>query len=75
MQLAGLGLEDAGPDAKTLWLNREALTIAGAVEGLFNQFDAYLKERGYLATALRQAQDQIIDATIVPAPRQRGLAR
>ena len=62
MRFVGLGLEDAVPDAKTLWLYREALTKAVAVEALFNQFDAYLKERGYLAMG-----GQIIDATIVPA--------
>ena len=67
MRFAGLGLEDAVPDAKTLWLYREALTKAGAVEGLFNRFDGYLKARGYLAMG-----GQIIDATIVPAPRQRN---
>ena len=67
MRFVGLGLEDAVPDAKTLWLYREALTKAGAVEGLFNLFDSYLKARGYLAMG-----GQIIDATIVPAPRQRN---
>ena len=39
MRFAGLGLEDAVPGAKTLWLYREALAKAGAVEGLFNLFD------------------------------------
>ena len=34
----GLGLEDAVPDAKTIWLYREALAKAGAVESLFDQF-------------------------------------
>ena len=67
MRFVGLGLEDAVPDAKTLWLYREALGKAGAVEGLFNQFDSYLKAKGYLAMG-----GQIIDATIVPAPRQRN---
>ena len=67
MRFAGLGLEDAVPDAKTLWLYREALAKAGAVEGLFNLFDGYLKAKGYLAMG-----GQIIDATIVPAPRQRN---
>jgi transposase, IS5 family len=67
MRFVGLGLEDAVPDAKTLWLYREALGKAGAVEGLFNQFDTYLKAKGYLAMG-----GQIIDATIVPAPRQRN---
>lgn len=67
MRFVGLGLEDAVPDAKTLWLYREALAKAGAVEGLFNQFDGYLKAKGYLAMG-----GQIIDATIVPVPRQRN---
>src|SRR3546814_125425 len=67
MRFVGLGLGDAVPDAKTLWLYREALTQAGAVEGLFNQFDGYLKAKGYLAMG-----GQIIDATIVPTPRQRN---
>ena len=67
MRFVGLGLEDAVPDAKTLWLYREVLGKAGAVEGLFNQFDSYLKAKGYLAMG-----GQIIDATIVPAPRQRN---
>ena len=67
MRFAGLGLEDAVPDAKTLWLYREALAKAGAVEGLFSLFDSHLKAKGYLAMG-----GQIIDATIVPAPRQRN---
>src|SRR3546814_14450007 len=70
MRFVGLGLGDAVPDAKTLWLYREALTQAGAVEGLFNQFDGYLKAKGYLAMG-----GQIIDATIVPTPRQRNSRR
>jgi IS5 family transposase len=67
MRFVGLGLEDAVPDAKTLWLYREALAKAGAVEKLFDLFDGYLKAKGYLAMG-----GQIIDATIVPAPRQRN---
>ena len=67
MRFLGLGLEDAVPDAKTLWLYREALAKAGAVEELFDQFDRFLKDKGYLAMG-----GQIIDATIVSAPRQRN---
>ena len=67
MRFVGLGLEDAVPDAKTLWLYREALARAGAVEPLFDLFDGYLKAKGYLAMG-----GQIIDATIVAAPRQRN---
>ncbi|MGA8171245.1 MAG: IS5 family transposase [Methylocystis sp.] len=65
MRFLGLGLEDAVPDAKTLWLYREALTKAGVVEELFDMFDAFLKDKGYLAMG-----GQIVDATIVTAPRQ-----
>lgn len=67
MRFLGLGLEDAVPDAKTLWLYREALAQAGAVEELFDLFDGYLKEKGYLAMG-----GQIVDATIVAVPRQRN---
>ena len=67
MRFAGLGLEDAGPDAKTLWLYRKALARAGAAETLSDLFDGYLKAMGYLAMG-----GQIIDATIVAAPRQRN---
>ncbi len=56
MRFLGLGLEDAVPDAKAVWLYREALTKTGVIEALFDDFDAYLKQRGYLAMG-----GQIID--------------
>lgn len=65
MRFLGLGLEDAVPDAKTLWLYREALAKADAVEDLFDQIDRFLKDKGYLAMG-----GQIIGATIVSVPRQ-----
>jgi len=46
MRFLGLGLEDPVPDAKTVWLYREALANAGVVESLFADFDKYLKDRG-----------------------------
>jgi transposase, IS5 family len=49
MRFLGLELEDAVPEAKTLWLYREALAKAGAVEKLFDLFDGFLKDKGYLA--------------------------
>ncbi|WP_237907539.1 IS256 family transposase [Azospirillum brasilense] len=66
MRFLGLGLGDRVPDRTTIWLFREALVTAGAMEGLFARFDADLKERGYFALG-----GQIIDASIVEAPRQR----
>ena len=65
LRFLSLGLEDAVPDAKTLWLYREALAKADAVEELFDLFDGFLRDRGYLARG-----GQIIDATIVSAPKQ-----
>ena len=51
---------DRVPDAKTVWLYREQLTQAGVIEALFETFDGYLKDQGYLAMG-----GQIIDASIV----------
>ena len=67
MRFLGLGLEDRVPDAKTVWLRREQLTQAGVIETLFETFDGHLKDRGYLAMG-----GQIIDASIVAAPKQRN---
>ncbi len=66
MRFLGLALEDRVPDAKTVWLYREQLTQAGAVERLFAGFDAALRAAGYLAMA-----GQIVDATVVEARRPR----
>jgi len=66
MRFLGLALEDRVPDAKTIWLFREQLTNAGAVEQLFACFDAALREAGYLAMG-----GQIVDATVVQARRPR----
>ena len=63
----GLGLEDRVPDAKTVWLYREQLTQAGVIAALFETFDGYLKDQGYLAMG-----GQIIDASIVAVPKQRN---
>ena len=67
MRFLGLGLEDAVPDAKTVWLYRERLARAGVIEELFAAFDRHLKERGWLAMG-----GQIVDAAIVPVPKQRN---
>ena len=64
MRFLGLGLGDPVPDAKTVWLYREALGRAGMVEALFKQFDGHLARQGYIARG-----GQILDASIVPVPR------
>ncbi len=72
MRFLGLGLADAVPDANTIWTFREVLTRATidgepAVSALFKRFDAAVKASGYLAMG-----GQIVDATIVAAPKQRN---
>lgn len=44
-----------GSDAKTLWLYREALAKAGAVEKLFNLFNGYLRTRAIWRWAIRSS--------------------
>jgi IS5 family transposase len=67
MRFLGLGLTDAVPDANTIWTFREALKQADAVDGLFQRFDEVLRSAGFLAMS-----GQIVDATIVAAPKQRN---
>jgi IS5 family transposase len=74
MRFLGLGLGDRVPDARTIWLFRERLTRAmldgkPAIEVLFARFDAVIRAAGYIAMS-----GQIVDATLVAAPRQRNTA-
>ena len=69
MRFLGLTLADRVPDANSIWNFREALTMAlidgvPAIEALFRRFDVALTKAGFLAMS-----GQIIDATIVAAPK------
>jgi IS5 family transposase len=63
----GLGIEDGIPDGTTLWLFREKLAKAGLIDKLFERFGRHLEAKGYIARG-----GQMVDATIVPVPRQRN---
>jgi IS5 family transposase len=67
MRFLDLELEDSVPDATTVWLFREALAKAGLVAKLFVLFNQHLEAKGYIARG-----GQIVDATIVSAPKQRN---
>jgi len=67
MRFLGLSLGDAVPDEKTIWLFREQLTEARVIKRLFKEFDDFLEDKGFCAR-----RGQIIDASIVEAPRQRN---
>ena len=68
MRFLGLGLADAVPDANTIWTFREALKKAERHRRLVRAFrrDA-ARDAGFLAMS-----GQIVDATIVAAPKQRN---
>jgi IS5 family transposase len=67
MRFCGLGPGDVVPDANTLWDFREALIAAKALNKLFDRLDRAIQDAGYLPMG-----GQIIDATLVAAPRQRN---
>jgi IS5 family transposase len=67
MRFLGLDLHHPVPDATTIWLFREALVKAGKIDALFDLFKQHLEAKGFIARG-----GQIIDATIVDAPKQRN---
>ena len=67
MRFCGLGLGDKVPDANTLWDFREALIAAKALERLFVRLEQAISKAGYISMG-----GQIIDATLVAAPKQRN---
>jgi IS5 family transposase len=67
MKFLGLGVEDKVPDATTVWLFRQKLVEQKLAEELFEKFESYLQKQGYQA-----AEGQMIDATLIPVPKQRN---
>ena len=67
MRFLNLTVGNIVPDAKTIWLFREQLTAAGVIEKAFDKFDRFLRNSGFAAR-----KGQIVDASIVPAPKQRN---
>jgi IS5 family transposase len=66
-EFIGLGVMNSIPDATTVSFFRERLRKAGVIEELFERFEEHLRARG-----LEARGGQIIDATLVPAPKQRN---
>lgn len=69
LRFLGFDLGAVTPDENTIRLFREKLTRAGAIDALFAAFDRQLRDRGYLPMG-----GQIVDATLVAAPKQRNTA-
>lgn len=64
-RFAGLRQSSQIPDRTTVWIFRERLQAMGATETLFDAVNRELDKHGYLARG-----GQIIDASIVQAPKQ-----
>jgi IS5 family transposase len=69
LRFLGFDLGRPTPDENTIRSFRERLTEAGAIRRLFDEFDRQVRGAGYLAMG-----GQIVDATLVAAPRQRNTA-
>lgn len=69
LRFLGFDLGLPTPDENTIRGFRERLTKAGAIDRLFEEFERQLRGAGYLAMG-----GQIVDATLVSAPRQRNTA-
>lgn len=63
----GLGLCDAVPDSRTVWLFRETLVQAGTLERLFAVYRDQL-----LAAGLITREGSLVDASFVTVPKQRN---
>ena len=63
----GSGVMSSIPDATTVAFFRDRLLKAGVIEELFEMFESYLRSQG-----LQARGGQIIDATLIPVPKQRN---
>lgn len=64
MRFLNLSLSDRVPDAKTIWLFRETLTKANAMENLFILFARMLERKGLITHT-----GSIVDASFVDTPK------
>ncbi|MEM1162013.1 MAG: transposase [Pseudomonadota bacterium] len=67
MRFAGFDLGQKTPDENTIRLFRNKHTESGALKRVMKAFDWQLKKKGYLPMS-----GQIVDASLVPAPKQRN---
>ena len=63
----GMHLGSTVPDFSTVWLFREALTVAEVIKPLFDTYGAILEKQGVVTKA-----GTIVDASFVEVPRQRN---
>jgi IS5 family transposase len=67
MRFLNFDLGGPTPDENTIRLFRDKLTESGALKRVMKGFDWQLRKKGYIPMA-----GQIVDASLVPAPKQRN---
>jgi IS5 family transposase len=67
MRFLGFALGDPTPDENTIRHFRNRLTETGTLKRVMKAFDWQLQKKGYIPMA-----GQIVDASLVPAPKQRN---
>lgn len=67
MRFLGFELGGSTPDENTIRHFRNRLTETGTLKRVMKAFDWQLKKKGYIAMS-----GQIVDASLVPAPKQRN---
>lgn len=67
LRFLGLSLGDRTPDENTIRHFRNRLTETGTLKRVMKAFDWQLPKKGYIPMS-----GQIVDASLVPAPRQRN---
>lgn len=67
MRFLGFTLGDATPDENTIRHFRNKMTETGTLKRMMKAFDWQLQKKGYIPMS-----GQIVDASLVPAPKQRN---
>jgi len=67
MRFLGFDLGGPTPDENTIRLFRDKLTETGTLKRVMKAFDWQLRKKGYIPMS-----GQIVDASLVPAPKQRN---
>ena len=67
LRFAGFDLGGRTPDENTIRLFRNKLTDSGALKRVMKAFDWQLQKKGFIPMS-----GQIVDASLVPAPKQRN---
>jgi transposase len=67
MRFLGYDLGGPTPDENTIRLFRDKLTASGTLKRVMKAFDWQLQKKGYIPMG-----GQIVDASLVPAPKQRN---